>query len=120
MLEIEDRRQITNTDIAQNKYNPGKANYAKHGETKLSCFSCFLRHLARKWGELILLRSRAHTGWGSQLLGCSGCCFHQYSWNFFLVQSSIVWRELFGNDSLGTASERNTWFNCSGERAAGI
>jgi len=44
------------------KYNPGKANNAKHSKTKLSWFSHLLQHSARKWGGLILQRSRAHMG----------------------------------------------------------
>jgi len=35
-----------------------KINNAKHSKTKLTWISCPLRHLARKWGALILQPSR--------------------------------------------------------------
>jgi len=51
------------TDTTKIRHNPEKAN-TKHSKTKVAWCSGFLRHSARKWGELILQRSRAHTGHG--------------------------------------------------------
>jgi len=39
-----------------------KPTNTKHSKTKLPWFSHLLRHSARKWGGLIIQRSRAHTG----------------------------------------------------------
>jgi len=60
--KIQDRRQTKNTDNTETKHNPEKANNAKHSKTKLAWFSRLLRHSASKRGELILQRSRAHSG----------------------------------------------------------
>jgi len=40
--QIQDRRQIKNTDNTETKHNPEKANNAKHSKTKLAWFSHFL------------------------------------------------------------------------------
>jgi len=49
------------TDTTKTKDNPEKPNNTKH-RTKLSWFSRFLRHSAKKRGGLILQGSRAHMG----------------------------------------------------------
>ena len=50
-----------NTD-KQTQYKSEKLDNLKYSKTKLPRFSCLLQHSARKRGELILQRSRAHTG----------------------------------------------------------
>jgi len=59
--KIQDRRQITNTDNREIKYNPETANNAKHNKTKLHWFSHILQHSAKKQGGFILQHSQAHT-----------------------------------------------------------
>jgi len=55
----EDR--LKNTHSSKTKQNPEKANNTKHSKTKLPWFSYFLRHSARKQGNLILQHSWAYT-----------------------------------------------------------
>jgi len=53
---------VQNTDDKEPKHNPEKANNTKHSKTKLSWFSRFIRHSARKRGGLMLQYFWAHTG----------------------------------------------------------
>jgi len=59
------RTDNKNTDNTWTKDNPGKANNTKHSKTKLSWFSHFLWHSARKRSGLILQCSQADIGHAS-------------------------------------------------------
>jgi len=58
--KIQDKRQIKNTDNTETKHNSEKQTTQNTAKTKLAWFSRLLRHSARKWGGLILQRSRDH------------------------------------------------------------
>jgi len=53
-MSVHSEQKTNKNQTIKTKDNPEKANNTKYSKTKLACFSRFLRHSARKRGELIL------------------------------------------------------------------